>query len=139
MGKIILLLALFLCLSFIVPPHQSVQAGTIGCYGCCQNASACAGYARYEACSPMTGATYYACQNKNQAGWGDCIWGCGICNICNNYPAEDCGIAYENNCSSGGGGGDYQYFKCPDGQVKSCGSSSEAQTQNKYGCLYLGL
>ena len=43
MGKIILLLALFLCLSFVVPP-QTVQAGAIGCYVCCENASACAGF-----------------------------------------------------------------------------------------------
>jgi hypothetical protein len=26
-----------------------------------------------------------------------------------------------------GGGGYYQYFQCPDGQIKSCGSSAEAQ------------
>ena len=43
MGKIILLLALFLCLSFVVPP-QTVQAGAIGCYICCENALACAGF-----------------------------------------------------------------------------------------------
>ena len=133
MRKIILLLALFLCLSFVVPP-QTVQAGAIGCYICCENASACAGFVAWGCSAPSV--AYYSCQNKNtNTGWGNCNHGCGVCNICNNYPAEDCGISYENGCSGGGGSGDYQYFKCPDGQVKSCGSPAEAQTQGKYACL----
>ena len=134
MEKIILLTVFFLSLVFVVP-FQTVRAGAVGCVDCCISASDCAGYARYEACSPMVGATYYACGPRNQFGRGDCTWGCGVCNICNNYPAEDCGIAYENSCGGGGGGGDYQYFKCPAGQVKSCGSPAEAQTQGKYACL----
>ena len=134
MEKIILLTVFFLSLVFVVP-FQTVRAGAVGCVDCCISASDCAGYARYEACSPMTGATYYACGTRHPSGRGDCIWGCGVCNVCNNYPSGDCGIAYENSCSGGGGSGDYQYFKCPDGQVKSCGSPAEADAQDKYKCF----
>jgi len=135
MGKIILLTVFFLGLVIVVP-FQTVRAGFIGCKDCCYSAAKCAGYARYEACSPMIGATYYACGPRHISGRGDCNSGCGVCNICNNYPAGDCEIAYENGCSGGGTGGGE--FSCPVGTYskaeKSCRNECNAGWKSSSGC-----
>jgi len=39
-------------------------------------------------------------------------------------------------CSGGGSGGNYEYTRCPEGQVLSCGTVAEAGSQNKKFCGY---
>ena len=52
------------------------------------------------------------------------------CQYDQNYVLLDC-----SDSSGGGGGGGFNWFSCPSGQAKSCGSPSEAQAQGKYACL----
>jgi len=132
MRKIILPTVFFLGLFFVMPRH-TVRAGAIACKKCCYSAAKCAGYI-IECSTVNPSITYYSCVNKNPEGLGDCRIGAGVCNYCNGNP--DCEIACENGCSGEIGGGYYDYTHCPSGNVLSCGSSTEAQAQNKYGCFY---
>jgi len=79
----------------------------------------------YAVCNPPEcGGRYGTCQER---GWES-----------EYYCFDQCCVI---PTSGGGptptpGGGGYDWFQCPAGTGKSCGSPAEAQSQNKYGCLY---
>ena len=80
----------------------------------------------------------YSCLTWNGActylyEWTGCYKECpvGVCRCVwyHSYKELPCG-----DYGGGGGGGGFNWFSCPSGQAKSCGSPSEALAQNKYAC-----
>ena len=79
----------------------------------------------YAVCNPAecNSIEYGTCQEQ---GWGSeyrCLDQCCV------IPAGGGGPTPTP------GGGGYNWFQCPAGTGKSCGSPAEAQTQGKYACL----
>jgi len=50
-----------------------------------------------------------------------------VCEYKDNSSTLPCGVYG----GGGGGGGNYEYTRCPEGQVLSCGTVAEAESQNK--------
>ena len=95
----------------------------------------------YPSCDLPTNDIVYNCYTEGTKcvynyAWEDCYYnsnnGDPKCDMAYNTVKLDC----SDTTSGGGGGGGFNWFSCPAGQVKSCGSPSEAQAQGKYACLY---
>jgi len=95
---------------------------------------------RYPSCNPpaSNGITFncyiHGMKCEYNYAWEGCYYeidqGIGKCKLEQNSVKLDC----SDTSGGGGGGGGFNWFSCPSGQAKSCGSPSEALAQNKYAC-----
>ena len=140
MKKILIVLVLLLSLPFFSAKVMRVYAVTF-CGQVTRQAfisNECASAVPAQNCAVDTYPDTYSCFLDDQ---NRCVYwykwqGCSYqstnppsCHYDQNYVLLDC-----SDSSGGGGGGGFNWFSCPSGQAKSCGSPSEALAQNKYAC-----
>jgi len=127
--SIILALTLFLGLLILPKISFAVQCGDVQqsyTYSCNPD------------CLPRTRIDKFGCYDDNNGkgcvttyAWSGCYMENGKCSLEEHNVTVSCD-------GSGGGPGDngYEYISCPADQGLSCGSTTEADAQNKYGCFY---